>query len=110
MRASPRTVGAVAVLVLAMPLVSVRASHSHRCFGKQVTIIGGPAGEVLFGTEGPDVIAARGGDDTIFAAEGNDRICGGRGNDTIFGSGGTDRANGGRGTDSCEAERKRKCE
>jgi RTX calcium-binding nonapeptide repeat (4 copies)/WD40-like Beta Propeller Repeat/Bacterial Ig domain len=73
--------------------------HPPKCAGRDATIFGTNAGDLLVGTTGPDVIAGLRGNDTIRAGGRRDIICGGSGVDRISGGGGRDRANGGRGSD-----------
>jgi hypothetical protein len=69
------------------------------CHGKQATITGGDANDLLDGTSGNDVIVAGGGDDVVRAGGGNDLVCGGDGNDEIKGAGGKDKLYGEAGKD-----------
>jgi hypothetical protein len=71
--------------------------------------LGGPGGELIFGTDGDDhirggtgddCIVARGGDDTVFAIFGFDRVFGGEGDDLIVGDEAS-ALNGGPGDDIC---------
>jgi Ca2+-binding RTX toxin-like protein len=55
----------------------------------------GHYGDLLEGTNGPDLILANGGNDIVEAGLGNDIICGSFGNDTINGEGGNDAVFGG---------------
>ena len=52
-------------------------------------------GGVLEGTDGPDLIPARGGNDVVNAGGGNDVVCGSFGNDQLNGEGGNDELLGG---------------
>lgn len=70
------------------------------CFGREATIVGSDAGEIIRGTAGDDVIVGLGGDDTIKGLGGNDRICGGDGDDRLLGGLGRDKLLGGRGADT----------
>ena len=78
------------------------------CKGKEVTVLGTGANEVLRGTAAADVILAGAGNDRIAAKDGNDTVCGGSGNDVLrggggndelFGEAGKDRGKGGKGKD-----------
>jgi hypothetical protein len=69
------------------------------CFGRIPTIVGTPDPDLLFGTPGPDVILALGGDDLIFGGGGRDYICAGTGDDVVYGEGGRDFIKGGPGND-----------
>ena len=53
-----------------------------KCKGKAATIRGTRGDDVIVGTAGVDVIAARAGDDTIRGLGGNDLVCAGPGDDT----------------------------
>lgn len=79
------------------------------CNGLPATIIGTPGDDVIYGTNGSDVIVGLGGNDTIYGGNGNDVICGdggddtlngGNGEDTLLGSFGNDTLNGGNGDDA----------
>ena len=48
---------------------------------------GTPGDDILYGTDGPDVIRGYGGNDTIYAGNGPDQVHGGEGVDTIYGEG-----------------------
>jgi Ca2+-binding RTX toxin-like protein len=67
-----------------------------------LTKVGGPGHNVLYGTNNPDKIDGRAGDDTISGLGGDDRctlkgyLVGGKGNDTIYGGTGDDDIFGGR--------------
>ena len=50
-------------------------------------IDGTPGDDILYGTDGPDVIRGYGGNDTIYAGNGPDLVHGGEGTDTIYGEG-----------------------
>ncbi len=78
------------------------------CFGRRITISGGPQGEVITGTSHRDVIWGNDGGDLINGGRGKDRICGGSGGDIIDGGPGFDRANGGEDSDVCLSSFKRK--
>ena len=52
-------------------------------------------GGLLEGTDGPDLILARSGNDTVNAGGGNDVVCGSFGNDHLNGEGGNDALFGG---------------
>lgn len=69
------------------------------CDGKPATCVGTDGHDLIWGTDGADVIFAGdgndviqgdAGDDTICAGDGNDAIHGARGKDTIFGNAGSD--------------------
>ena len=61
--------------------------------------LGTPNRDVIFGTEGPDVIVALGGNDIIKGNAGDDVICGGPGRDDIKGDEGDDKIYGDEGND-----------
>jgi Ca2+-binding RTX toxin-like protein len=63
------------------------------------TIDGGPRGERLRGTNGPDRIEGHGGQDRIRALAGDDVLAGGWGRDLVHGGLGDDAASGGPGRD-----------
>lgn len=65
----------------------------------EATIVGTPGDDVLRGTDGTDVIVARGGDDIISGFNETDIICAGRGDDTVWGGSYDDYIRGGRGND-----------
>ena len=80
------------------------------CGGKDATVTGTDAGELLRGTPGDDVIYAGGGGDIVKAGGGNDLVCGGAGkddlrgqagNDRLLGEGDADKLKGGKGRDAC---------
>ncbi|MBJ7329774.1 MAG: hypothetical protein JHC95_07755 [Solirubrobacteraceae bacterium] len=62
-------------------------------------IVGGPTGETLDGTSGPDIICGGGGNDTINGLGGNDVLVGGPDDDTIEGGPGEDELVGQSGAD-----------
>ena len=75
-----------------------------------VTKVGGPGDNVLYGTNSPDKIDGRAGDDTIYGLGGDDRctldgyLIGGQGNDTIYGGAGDDIFGGGNSVVECGGE------
>jgi len=69
------------------------------CNGLVPTIIGTPGNDLINGTNGDDVILARGGNDLINGKNGNDTICAGPGDDLINGNNGNDWISGGGGKD-----------
>jgi Ca2+-binding RTX toxin-like protein len=69
------------------------------CDGLDATIVGTDGHDVIWGTNGDDVIVALGGNDIIFGRNGNDVICAGDGNDIVFGGSGNDRIFGGEDND-----------
>ena len=60
------------------------------CHGREPTLTGTVANDVLTGTDGDDVILAGPGRDVIDGGAGDDTICGGRDNDVIHGGIGDD--------------------
>ena len=74
------------------------------CEGLPATIIGTDRNDSLDGTDGVDVIVAKGGNDTIRGYGGDDVICGGSGNDKIATGAGNDVAIGGTGDDWVTSE------
>ena len=73
--------------------------RDHPPLGSRCTIVGSPAGDVLRGTPGHDVICGRGGNDTVYGGEGHDLIRGDYGNDRLYGQGGREYIVGGPGAD-----------
>ncbi|MFN8151953.1 MAG: hypothetical protein U0R24_12620 [Solirubrobacterales bacterium] len=80
------------------------------CEGKDATVTGTDAAELLRGTPGNDVIYAGGGGDVVRAGGGKDIVCGGAGkddlrgqagNDRLLGQGDADKLKGGKGRDAC---------
>ena len=69
------------------------------CAGRQATIVGTPAANVLRGTAHRDVVVARGDTDFIVTYGGKDVVCAGGGNDLIKAGGQGDLVFGGRGKD-----------
>lgn len=61
-----------------------------KCKGKEITILGTAANEVLKGTAAADIIDGGAGNDRISGLKGNDRLCGGKGNDVLRGGPGND--------------------
>jgi len=55
--------------------------------------------DIIYGTDGPDLINGGNGNDTIYGGDGDDCIRGGNGNDTIYGEGGDDNIHGDHGND-----------
>ena len=76
------------------------APPTGKCAGKNATIVGTSAGEVLKGTSKRDIVAAKGGKDTVKGLGGNDLICGGDGNDKLIGAKGKDTLRGDKGKDT----------
>ena len=78
------------------------------------TITGSNAGDVIVGTDGPDVICggngadvidAAGGDDVVLGGNGADVVAGGPGDDELFGGNGPDELDGGPGDDTIDGGR-----
>ena len=78
---------------------SAAAQTTWTCFGQAATIVGTPGDDVLSGTSGVDVFAAREGNDVIRGLGGEDIICAGKGDDTIYGGAGFDIIFGAQGDD-----------
>src|SRR5687768_7117150 len=80
---------ATALIVLLSPAPSP-AVFPSTCDGREVTLFGTDAPDILLGTSGDDVIHSGDGDDRILAGSGNDVLCGGEGADRIEGEDGDD--------------------
>ncbi len=65
-----------------------------------LTQVGTPGNDNLFGTDGVDVIDGGAGNDNIYGNGGEDILLGGDGNDRIFGSSSNDYIDGGAGNDT----------
>jgi Ca2+-binding RTX toxin-like protein len=99
-RAAPLLAVVVLVLFAAQALAAGGGEEeAHRCHGREATIIGTSADDVLHGTPVRDVIWGGPGNDTIYGSLGNDLICGGAGDDVVHGGRGNDEVFGGRGAD-----------
>ena len=90
-------------------IVGLNLAPSASCNGRPATIVGTPGDDVIYGTNGADVIVGLGGNDIIHGGNGDDVICGnagndtldgGNGNDTLIGSYGNDTLSGGNGDDT----------
>ncbi|MBI5566980.1 MAG: ExeM/NucH family extracellular endonuclease, partial [Chloroflexi bacterium] len=90
-------------------IVGLDLALNATCNGLPATIVGTPGDDVLYGTNGADVIAGLGGNDTIYGGNdddvicgyaGNDTLIGGNGHDTLIGSYGNDGLDGGNGNDT----------
>lgn len=86
---------------------------------RSARLVGGPGGDAIFGTGGPDRMSGGPGGDELRGGGGDDRLSGGAGSDfmlgqsgrdRVWGDGGTDLVSGGPGRDTCRAERARSCE
>jgi Ca2+-binding RTX toxin-like protein len=101
--------GALLLVATALAVIAAQAigaaeaspgeGEVHRCHGRQATIVGTSAADVLQGTPGRDVIWGGPGDDTIYGKLGNDLVCGGAGDDIVHGGRGNDEVFGGQGAD-----------
>jgi serralysin len=60
------------------------------CWGKKPTKVGTAGNDVIYGTDGADVIAGLGGNDIIKGRRGADRVCGNEDNDLVYGDKGDD--------------------
>lgn len=104
-RARRAGAGLIGAALLALPLLPPAGASSppvrlRTCLGERVTILGTRGADRIAGTEGRDVILARGGDDVVVGHDGGDRICGGDGSDQIAGRHGDDLVDGGDGPDT----------
>jgi serralysin len=82
--------GALLGVCIAGALVPVaRAGGVPTCFDRPATIVSGQ--NVVEGTDGDDVIVARGNVDRILAGAGHDLVCGGRRVESVHGGHGNDR-------------------
>jgi Ca2+-binding RTX toxin-like protein len=70
------------------------------CDGLKPTIVGTPGDDILYGTDGPDVVVGRAGNDTLHGGAGADHLCGNEGDDALHGGGGGDQMIGGAGDDT----------
>jgi Ca2+-binding RTX toxin-like protein len=97
----------VAVLGLGgfVPSAGSATAAAPSCGGLVATVVGTPGSDYLWGTSGPDVIAALGADDVVKGRGGDDVICGGPGMDVLNGQGGDDRVLGGHDRDVIESLR-----
>jgi len=84
---------------VAATAAAARAASGPTCQGLPATIVGTNKSERLRGTEGDDVIVAKGGKDRVFGLGGSDVICAGGGNDVVKGGPGRDWLRGGGGKD-----------
>lgn len=108
-RAGSHLLSVVAIVMMAaVALPMTAAAQAPTCQGLPVTHdlntdpnagYASPGDDVILGTSGPDVIEARGGNDTICAGDGDDLILGGPGIDYVYGEGGNDTVNSGGGDD-----------
>lgn len=89
----------VAILFLAINLISVPATARADVFDEVCTIVGTEFDDLLIGTTGDDVICGLGGNDNLSGLDGSDVIVGGTGNDVILGGNGNDQVSGGDGSD-----------
>lgn len=83
-------------------LVGLELTPDLTCNGLPATIVGTPGDDVIYGTNGSDVIVGLGGNDIIYGGNGDDVICGGSGDDIIEGGNGNDTLIGGFGNDSID--------
>jgi Ca2+-binding RTX toxin-like protein len=81
-------------------VVTVTVSDGFSETSLAVTVnTGGPRGDLLAGTSGPDVMLGQRGDDEVLGRGGDDLLCGGRGRDVLTGGTGADHFSGGKGAD-----------
>lgn len=80
-------------------IVGLDLDLNATCNGLPATIVGTPGDDVLYGTNGADVIAGLGGNDIIYGRNGDDVICGYGGDDLLKGDNGNDTLIGGYGND-----------
>jgi Ca2+-binding RTX toxin-like protein len=103
-------VGALALTVVPVAVVSPAHASTPMCFGQPATIVGTPGDDTLVGQGGvSDVIWGGGGNDTIVGGDfyfgdqipgtAPDLLCGGPGDDRVIGSPGNDKLSGGDGND-----------
>ncbi|HCK65085.1 MAG TPA: hypothetical protein DHW49_02365 [Anaerolineae bacterium] len=83
-------------------LVGLELDPDLTCNGLPVTIVGTTGDDIIYGTNGADVIVGLGGNDVIYGGNGNDVICGGSGDDIIEGGNGNDTLIGGFGNDTLD--------
>jgi hypothetical protein len=101
----PVTVAAVATATFVVSPLEVDAALF--CAGRRVTVnlVAGDrptaGNDVIWGTNGRDVINSGGGRDIICARGGHDAIRSGAGRDVVVGGGGNDGILGGKGLDRC---------
>ena len=72
------------------PYLPDHLSEVPLCDGKPATCVGTDGHDLIWGTDGDDVIVAGAGNDVIQGDAGDDLICAGEGNDTIHGARGDD--------------------
>lgn len=94
-----RTLALAALLAMASMATVAADDDAPSCRGREATIVGTDAADLIVGTEGDDVIWAGDGDDEVRGGGGDDRICGGSGDDRLFGGEGDDLVAGGSGDD-----------
>lgn len=85
--------------VIMCPYLPVKLTKVPLCNGKEATCVGTDGHDIVWGTDGPDVIYVGAGNDIVQGDDGADTICGGPGNDSIHGARGDDHLFGGDGSD-----------
>jgi Ca2+-binding RTX toxin-like protein len=91
---------AAAVLVSLVGAATSSGGSTPRCEHRKATIVGTSDGDTIYGTNGTDVIVAKGGRDNVYGAGGDDYICGGGGRDILVGGSGDDFLSGEKGGDA----------
>lgn len=85
--------------IIICPYLPVDLTEIPLCDGIQATCVGTDGHDIVWGTDGPDVIYTGAGNDIIQGDEGDDVLCGGPGNDSIHGARGDDALFGDDGSD-----------
>ena len=90
----------IAVYIDGKPNDGTKKEHDR--VGTDVeNVVAGSGNDLLYGSEGRNVLVGGGGNDTIIGLGGADRLDGGDGHDVLVGGPGNDRLRAGRGTDYC---------
>ena len=85
--------------IILCPYLPADLSEIPLCNGQPATCVGTDGHDLIWGSDGSDVIYAGAGHDVIHGDAGDDTICGGDGNDSIHGARGDDTLFGGNGSD-----------
>ncbi|WP_326658733.1 hypothetical protein [Streptomyces canus] len=96
--------GVLALVAATVAQGDVAAAATPQCYGRVVTVWGGPGNDTINTGPGNDVISGGGGSDQINGGGGNDVICGDDGNDYLVGGSGDDLIAGERGADFLKGE------